>query len=149
MNNLSLYISILFLVFGLVFLTQALPMDYYSAYGPGPGMIPLWINGLLIVLSIFNIGYSLKADAIRFADVFHGKKEVLNVLTCLGALVLFLAIVSYTGFTVAGIIMLLILFARGYKWYWNLGLSVGITLAVFWVFNNAFQIALPVNVFGW
>lgn len=149
MKNLGVYVSLFFLVFGGIIFWQSLSMDYYSDYGPGPGLLPRWVSGIIIVLSIVNLVWSFKKDVILFSDVMPKGEGLINVLTCMGSLVLFMVIVPFTGFVAGGITTLFILFKRGYKWYSALGLSALVTLVIFWLFGMALGIPLPVNQYGW
>ncbi|RDU38126.1 hypothetical protein DRW41_00720 [Neobacillus piezotolerans] len=149
MKNIGLYVSLLFLIIGGIVLMQSLSLNYYSEFGPGPGLLPIWISGLMIVLSIINIFSSLKKDAIKLADVMPKGEGLKNVLLTVGTLLLFIITVPYIGFCIASFLMLFLLFLRGYKWYIGVGLSAGITLLVFWVFGSILNVPLPVNSFGW
>jgi putative tricarboxylic transport membrane protein len=148
-KNLGVYISVFFLLFGGIMLWQSLQLDYYSDYGPGPGLLPLWISSAIIVFSVLNLVLSLKKNIIRIADVIPKGEGLLNVLACIGAFLLFIIIVPYVGFLIGSTVMLFILFSRGFKWYWAIGLSVLIAGIIFWVFGILLQVPLPVNELGW
>ncbi|WP_053365774.1 tripartite tricarboxylate transporter TctB family protein [Bacillus sp. FJAT-27245] len=149
MKNIGLYVSLLFLTIGGIVLIQSLSLNYYSEFGPGPGLLPMWISGLMIILSIINIFSSLKKDAIKFADVMPKGEGLKNVLLTAGTLLLFIVTVPYIGFVLASFLMLFLLFLRGYKWYIGMGLAAGIALFVFWLFGSILSVPLPVNSFGW
>lgn len=149
MKNIGLYVSLLFLIIGGIVFKQSLSLEYYSEFGPGPGLLPIWISGLMMILSIVNIFSSLKKGAIKFSDVMPKGGSLINVLLSVGTIILFVIIVPYVGFCIASFIMLFILFLRGYKWYVGMGLSVGITVFLFWIFGLILNIPLPVNSFGW
>lgn len=149
LKNLGIYISLFFLFIGGIVFSQSLSMEYYSEYGPGPGLLPLWTGALIIVLSLFYFGITIKKDVILFSEVLPRGEGITNVLVSMGSLILFMIIVPYTGFLIGSIITLLILFKRGYKWNWALGLSVTVSLVTFGIFGLLLQIPLPVNEFGW
>lgn len=149
MKSIGLYVSLLFLIVGGIVFIQSLSLDYYSEFGPGPGLLPMWISGLMIILSIINIISSLKKDAIKLSDVMPKGEGLINVLLTAGSLLLFIIIVPFAGFCIASFLMLSIVFLRGYKWYIGMGLSAGITLLLFWVFGSILNVPLPVNSFGW
>lgn len=149
LKNLGVVMSIFFfLISGIVF-KQALSMEYYSEFGPGSALLPLWISGFMMILCVINIIMSLKKNIIHFSDVMPKGEGLVNVLTCVGSLALFMLIVPYAGFTISCLLMLFILFSRGYKWYWGLGLSTVVTGLLFWIFSSILSIPLPVNAFGW
>ncbi|WP_174350799.1 tripartite tricarboxylate transporter TctB family protein [Paenibacillus sp. JMULE4] len=74
---------------------------------------------------------------------------LINVLVCAGSFILFIIIAPLLGFLIGSTITLFLLFMRGYKWYWSLGLSASISFIVFWVFGILLQVPLPVNDLGW
>ncbi len=126
-------------------------MHYYSEFGPGPGLLPLWTSGFIIFLAIANIVKSVKLnkDSTSLAKIFPKGTGLVNLLACVVGLALYITIVKYIGFTISGILMLTILFSRGYKWYWALGLSILVTGILFWLFVLTLGVPLPLNSFGW
>ncbi|MEH7084929.1 tripartite tricarboxylate transporter TctB family protein [Neobacillus drentensis] len=149
MENLGIYLSLFFLLLGVVVFSQSFTMGYYSEYGPGPGLLPLWTGGLIIVLSLFYLWFSIKKEIILFSKAIPKGEGLINVITCMGSLILFMIIVPFTGFLIGSTITLLLLFKRGYKWPWAIGLSVTVSLVVFGLFDVLLQVPLPVNEFGW
>lgn len=148
MKNAGIWVGALIFLFAGVVFWQSLSYDYYGTHGPGPGLFPLWLSALLLVLSLLYILDSIRKNVILFRDILPKGKALGNVLTIFVALIVFLVIVPYTGYTVAGVLMLFILFVREYKWYWGLGISAIITLIVFFTFQSFLNVPLPVNSFG-
>lgn len=124
-------------------------MDYYSDYGPGPGLLPLWTGASSMVLSLIYLGVAIKKDILLLSEVLPKGEGARNVLTCMGSLIIFMVIVPFAGFLIGSAFTLFILFLRGYKWPWALGLSVSVALVIFGVFDVLLQVPLPVNEFGW
>lgn len=149
MKNLEVYISGFMILFGAVIFRLAYSMEYYGEYGPGPGLLPLWASGLIVALSAVNFVLALKKGGKSFAEVLPRGTGLLNVLSCVGAYVLFLLLSPVAGFTIASVLMLFILFSRGYNWRKGLLFSVVITGVLFFVFGSVLTVALPVNEFGW
>jgi len=149
LKNIEVYVSAFFILVGGVVCWQASSMEIYSEYGPGPGLLPLWVAGLMMILGIVNLVQSLKRNNTQFDDLIPKGAGLINLLACVGSFTLFMLIVEYVGFTVSSILMLLILFSRGYKWYWGLGMSIVVTGILFFVFGSILSIPLPVNQFGW
>lgn len=149
MKNLGVYISLFFLLIGGIILSESLSMEYYSDYGPGPGLLPLWTGGLIIVLSLIYLGITIKKDVILFSQALPKGEGLINVITCMGSLILFMIIVPFAGFLIGSSITLFILFLRGHKWPWALGLSISVAVIIFGVFGVLLQVPLPVNEFGW
>ncbi|GAB7386681.1 tripartite tricarboxylate transporter TctB family protein [Bacillaceae bacterium] len=147
--NAGVLAGILTLVFAVIILLESFSYDYQGPLGPGPGLFPRWLSGLLIVLSGFYIFDSVKKDVIKIIDILPKGKELRALLSILGALIVFILIVPYTGFIVAGTVFLFILLVREYKWYVGLGISAGVSAFLFWVFDTLLNVPLPVNAFGW
>ncbi|TVY07950.1 tripartite tricarboxylate transporter TctB family protein [Paenibacillus cremeus] len=149
MKNLGVYMAIFFLIYSGVMFWESLSMDYYSEYGPGPGLLPLWVSGLIFVLSVAYLVMSFKKEIILLTNVLPKGEGFINVVVCMGSLVLFMVLVPFTGFLIGSTVTLFILFWRGYKWYLSLGLSASIAFIIFWVFGVMLQVPLPVNELGW
>jgi len=141
-------VGFLILIFAGTLFFQALSYDYYSDYGPGPGLFPLWLSGLLIVLSIAYIIDCYKKNIIQLKDVLPKGEGLRKIILIMVSLVVFYILAPYTGYSVAGIIMLMILFIKEYKWYWGLGISVVVTFVLFYTFYSVLNVPLPVNSFG-
>lgn len=149
MRNAGVWSGSVILVFAMVIFYQALSMEYSTPLGPGPGFFPRWLGGLLIILALAYIWDSIKNEVISLAELLPRGKALENIAATLLGMVLFLAIVSYTGFVIAGTLLLLIMFWREYKWYTALGASLGISLLLLVVFQSILGVPLPVNDFGW
>jgi putative tricarboxylic transport membrane protein len=135
---------ILFIFAGTLF-WKSLSLKYYSDYGPGPGFFPAWMSGLLIVLSILYIIDSLRKNGIHIKDIFPKKEGLRKVLTIFISLIVFLVLVPFTGYTIAAVSMLCILFFREYKWYWGIGISLTVSFVLFFAFHYLLKVPLPVN----
>jgi hypothetical protein len=129
--------------------TSSFSYEYYSKYGPGPGLFPLWLSGTLMILTLVFMRQSLKNAVDPKTKFLPKRKELINVLEIVGSIILFIIIVPYTGYIVADILMLLILFIREFKWYSGLAISTLITLILYVVFQVMLQVQLPVSIFGW
>ena len=140
--------SFLLICAGLMFKVSA-GYGYYDKYGPGPGLFPMWISAGLMILSVFYILESIREHSISFESIFPSRREITYILTVFGSISLFIFIIEYTGYIIAGTIMLLLLFRRDYKWYWGLGLSVVTASCLYLVFQVFLKIPLPQGLFGW
>lgn len=147
--NIGVYVSIFFILFSSVIIGQSLSLDYYGEYGPGPGLLPLWSGGIIFILSIISLVGELRKRKGSLSDILPTGKARGDTIATLISLVMFLLIVEFTGFIIASILLLFILFLRGYKWCWALGLSTVTTLILYAIFGVILLIPLPVNIFGW
>jgi putative tricarboxylic transport membrane protein len=149
LKNFGVYVGLFFLIFGGVIFWQSISLDYYSEFGPGPGFLPAWTSGIIIILSLVYLFIALKKEIILVRDILPKGEGFINVLVSMVSLLLFIVIVPFVGFIISSIITLFLLFSRGYKWYWGLGMSTVVACIVFWVFGSLFGIPLPVNEYGW
>lgn len=149
MKNASTWVGIIILIFSVAIFGMSLSYEFYSKFGPGPGLLPRWISGLMILLSILFIIDSIKKGPITDGSIVPKGRELGSVLTIIGSLLLFILLASYAGYNIAGVIMMFLMLARNYKWYWSLGISAVSTIFFFIIFYKFLQIPLPLNAFGW
>jgi putative tricarboxylic transport membrane protein len=121
-----------------------------NRYAPGPGFIPRWVSGIMIILSIIALIESFKKDGITLDKVLpKNRTSRMNLYVCWVGLVLFLAFVKKLGFTISSIILLSALFSRGTKWSQALILGSIVSVFAFVIFKIVLQVQIPVNQFGW
>ncbi|WP_165842241.1 tripartite tricarboxylate transporter TctB family protein [Paenibacillus xerothermodurans] len=147
-QNAGLWAALVIFLFGAVFFWMSLSFDYYGETGPGPGLLPLWLSGILIILALVCAADSLR-NVVRFKDILPGAKGFINIIAIAGAFVLFLLTVNYVGFIASGTMFLLILLFREYKWHMALGISIFLSVLLYWVFGELLGVPLPVNAWGW
>lgn len=146
--NADAWAGLVVFIFAFIFLVQSLQFPYWSHSGPGAGFFALWLSGILLILALFYMYHSLRGTLVSQESMPRGA-GLKNILYILGALVVFILLVTFLGFTVTSSIFLFLLLYRAYKWHTNLAISVGVSLALFWFFHDLLRVALPVNVFGW
>ena len=149
MKNLGVYAGGFFLLIAGIILWQSTSMSFYSEYGPGPGMLPCVISISLIILSLLYLFVVSKKDVHLISKVLPKGTELKNVLLAIGACVLFIVAVPYTGFLVGSMVMLCMLLKRSYSWLWTIGISLVVTILVYLLFGVFLAVSLPVNIFGW
>jgi hypothetical protein len=121
-----------------------------NRYAPGPGFIPRWVSGIMIILSIIALIESFKKDGITLDKVLpKNRTSRMNLYVCWVGLVLFLAFVKKLGFTISSIILLSALFSRGTKWSQAIILGSIVSVFAFVIFKIVLQVQIPVNQFGW
>ena len=134
------------LITGLVFLFYSRSYPYVSEYGPGPGMFPIWLSGLLILLSGFYIFASLKGN--DSSDKMPGRKGMLNVLFLILCMAMFVFLLPVLGFNICASATLFALLSRAYRWFINLAISIGSSVSLYVIFSIALGVRLPVNALG-
>lgn len=144
----SLWAGLILLGIAFLFFMESLHYDYIGQFGPGPAMFPIWLSGILGILSLLYIVETLKIPVL-FHDILPEKEGRGSLYKIIGSLVLLISIISYTGFVIASTLFLFILLNGGYKWYMSLGIALCISICLFVLFVVFLQIPLPVNGFGW
>lgn len=126
-------------------------LKYWSnRYAPGPGFIPRWVSGIMIVLSIIALIGSFKKDGITLDKVLpKDRKSRINLYVCWLGLIFFLVFIKKLGFTITSIILLSALFSRGTKWSRAIILGTIVSVCAFVIFKIVLQVQIPVNQFGW
>lgn len=145
----NVWLGLAALVYGGLMFWYSLPMGYYTKMGPGPGFFPIWISGIIIVLSIIFIGMSLKEAGVLFGDIIPKGRDLVNNLSVLAAVIVFMLIVNIAGFITACTVLMFMILGLQYKWHLALGISIVTAVVLFATFQFVLDIPLPVNMFGW
>lgn len=149
MKKAGVWAGIITLVYAIIIFQQSLSLEYSTRLGPGPGFFPLWLSGILIVLTLCYIVDSIRHDVIKVSEILPGGKASQNIVSTVAGLILFPIVVSYLGFVISATMLQFIMFVRDFKWYTALGISVSISVMLLVVFQSLLGVSLPVNDFGW
>lgn len=147
--NAGTWTGIFLLLFSFVLLYQSFAFSYSDEYGPGPGFFPVWLSGSLLILSLLYIYESIRTHDSAQEPVMPRGEGLKKNLFVAFSLIMFVVLLNFAGFVLSGVIFLYILLYKAYRWYISAGISLGVTLFVFWLFSSIFGIPLPVNGFGW
>ncbi|WP_338448248.1 tripartite tricarboxylate transporter TctB family protein [Niallia oryzisoli] len=142
--NAGMWAGTVLLIFSTVFFILSFQFSYLSDAGPGPGFFPIWLSGLLILLSVIYISESYQKRN-ESEEKWPEKAELINILLLLIALFAFVLLFLLFGFFVACFAFLFVLFFKGYKWYTNLIMSAGITFILYFLFNDLLGVLLPIE----
>ncbi|MCM3653339.1 tripartite tricarboxylate transporter TctB family protein [Metabacillus litoralis] len=146
----EILVAVIIFLVAFIFLIQSLSLPYNSEIGPGPGFFPLWLSGILLIVSCIYIYQAIKKVKEKEEFQWFSDKQALKkILYILGTLILFVLLISFLGFLFTSTIFLFLLLVKEYKWYKSLMISIIVTLIVYWVFGTLLDVALPVSVFGW
>lgn len=144
----EVWVGIFLIVFSLVFFIQSFSLPYSGLEGIGAGFFPTWLSGILLILSVCYIYSALRREDSQSEPMPKGK-ALLNILFILLCMIGFIILVTFLGFVITSTLFLFVLLYRNYRWYMNIGISLGISLVIFFVFNSLLGVTLPVNGFGW
>lgn len=145
-NKVGLSGGVSVLAIGVVFFVYSLQYPYESELGPGSGMMPLWLSGLLIVLATAYIVSVLKG--VDSSEKWPERKSQLEMLFILGSMSLFVLLLPVIGFNLSCILFLFVFLRRSYSWNKSLAISAGASVFLFLLFTKGFATPLPVNMFG-
>jgi Tripartite tricarboxylate transporter TctB family. len=130
----------------IVFFVYSLMYPYTSELGPGAGFLPLWLSGVLFILSLAYLRVAFKGeDSTEPMPDRKGWKNIFFILFCMAA---FVALLPLLGFVVTGSIFLFVLLIGSYRWYVALPTAVGTSVFLFVLFSILLKVSLPVNTFG-
>jgi len=134
------------LVFGIVFFVYSLQFPYTSEIGPGPGLFPLWLSGMLILLGLLYLRNVLKGNDT--SEKMPDRKGLRKVLFTIGSMIVYVALLPHLGFTTASTAFLFVLLLKSYRWYVNLAISIGTSAFLYALFALFLGVQLPLNLLG-
>ena len=136
------------LLFALVIFFDSFNYAYLSDIGPGPGFFPIWLSGILIILSLIYIVVSFK-NGDPDTEPMPDKNGIKKILFIIISMILFALLLPYAGFIMSSTIFLFVLLYGGYKWYTNAAISAGVSILLFCLFDIVLEVQLPVSLLGW
>ena len=140
-----------FVLASLFYFLEGMSMWYWSSqYAPGPGFIPRWIGGIMVVLSIISFIQYFKREGATLDQILpKDKGSRINLLICVAGLIFYLFFVEILGFVVTGSVLMIALFSRGTSWKRAVPLGILVAVICFVIFRVLLQVQVPVNRFGW
>ena len=148
LKNAGVWVGGFLLIYSGVLFQQSLTLDYYNPIGPGPGFLPLWLSGVLFLVSLLYIWCSLRGEIVPVAELWPAAKARADIFLMLGGLCIFALLVQYIGFVTAASQLVFLMTVRKFKWYYALPASILVSILVLVAFQNALGVPLPVNEFG-
>ncbi len=149
--KLNTVVCAFFFGFALFYFFIAMGLKYWSgAYAPGPGFIPRWTSGAMVVLSAIALINSFKEKGPVLSEVLPKERSRrINLFVCWGALLFLLLFVQKLGFLVTASIALTAMLSRGTTWLKAALVGVSLSFICFYVFRVLLQMQIPINQFGW
>lgn len=145
-NKVGLSGGVFVLAVGLIFFGYSMQYPYESELGPGPGMLPLWLSGILIVLAVAYIVAVLKGK--DSAENWPERKAQREMFFIVGSMSLYVLLLPLLGFNLSSILFLFVFFRRNYSWYKSLAIASTASLSLFFLFTEGFATPMPVNMLG-
>ena len=88
------------LLFGGFVVYESLQIKYYgSDFGPGPGFFSFWLGVLVVLLSLYEIGRSLRRHESLPPGFFPGRAALPRIASLLGALVASVVLLERLGYS--------------------------------------------------
>jgi hypothetical protein len=117
-----------------------------SDTAPGPGFLPRWISGFLIVCAVIYTAKTLITPGnVKIVDNKKGLKKIANLFL---SVIIFAILLTTAGFTIACALMLFMLLRLELKWYTSLITAVITSVLLFVVFYYWLKLPFPINSFG-
>jgi putative tricarboxylic transport membrane protein len=140
--------SLAFLAFSICLLFKSRQMEYYATLGPGAGFFPLWLGGLLAVLSIiWLVQVSIGPKEPMEAGFIPSRQGIIRVLSVLAALALFAWVVETLGFQLTTLVFLgTLLIALGRQnMIVTAAVAIGGSFGVHYIFTKWLDVPLPAS----
>ena len=144
----QVWLGIIWLIGSIIFLNESLNYPYFSEGKPGSGFFPTWLCSIMIVFAIAQIYQSLKISSN--ISIMPTGQQLKSILTVLCAMIFFIILTPYFGFTMACTLFMGGLFRyNGYKLHYSFGAGLLCSVILFLLFHSFLGVAFPVNDFGW
>lgn len=145
-SNLGIWGGLSVLFFAIIFFVYSLEYPYSDELGPGPGFLPVWLSGLLIILSLIYIYEAYRGkDSAESMPAREAQKTMAFILMTMILYVVFLPLI---GFNLTSTMFLFALLYKAYNWYTSLAISIVTSTFLFLLFAKFLDVQLPVNALG-
>lgn len=153
MGTWDVLLGSIFAVVGALIFLHAISFPNLKGGYPGPGLFPQLL-GVLLVFA--GLGIAIQATAKRVLpralplSDFSRREKITAALIVL-AIVGYIVFVDTVGFIpITIVIMLGMMLRTGVSWGWSIVVSVGVTVAIYILFNRILHVPLPGGVLkGW
>jgi putative tricarboxylic transport membrane protein len=143
--------GIVVLLIGVVFLVYNLNYTLGQLANPGPGVFPLMVGGVWVVLAVWHLASVLRKHKAPAREALQESKTKgrTKALFMIAALVFYLLIVKWAGFYVTTFLFVVICskLAGAREWVRPLALSIGINLFCYLLFGMWLKLSFPKGIF--
>jgi hypothetical protein len=142
--------GIVVLLTGVVFLLYNMKYSLGQWANPGPGVFPLMVGGVWVVLAVWHLVSVLRKHKAPAGETLpesetKGRTKALYVI---GALVFYLLIVKWAGFYITTFLFVVVCsrLAGAREWVRPLALSIGINLFCYLLFGMWLKLSFPKGI---
>jgi hypothetical protein len=133
-----------FTAVGVYVLISSLSLGLWTSLGPGPGLFPFAMGGVLVAMSALWLVQELRRPSEKAEGIDRG-----TVIAVVVSLVVLASVMDLLGFQVSMFAFLLYhLKLRGRRtWVASLIIALAGSVGAFYAFNYGLNVALPVSAF--
>lgn len=142
--------GILVFLLGLVISVSSIPLfGRVVVKDVGPGMFPLIVGILLILLGLFEAFATIRRGSLTASPNAKNPIKIISQyfleFVLVGILVLYFIFINIFGFLVstAGFLMITSIIFGARKWWEIILVSVGASVGLFWIFDWLLSLTLP------
>jgi hypothetical protein len=130
---------------GVLWLSQALRLNYWGDFAPGGGFLPFWLCAILVALVVMYLVAS-RFTPSSVEPAAHPRRP----LAVGGGLVACIAVIEYLGFVVsiAAYIAFLTLAVERRPALQSAAVAIGAPVALFLIFKTWLRVPLPLGPWG-
>ena len=141
--------SIVVILIGVVFLVYNLNYPLGQWANPGPGVFPLMVGGVWVILAAWQLVYVLRKHEVPSKEILQENKGKTKALFMIAALVFYLLIVKGVGFFITTFLFVIICsrLAGAKEWGRPIALSIGVNLFCYLLFGTWLKLSLPRGIF--
>lgn len=114
----------------------------WGAEGPRSGFFPFYVGLIIVACSLINLFHAWKLDSEPLFAEWSQLKQVFFVVL---PTAIYVGVIGFTGIYLASVV-LIALFMKWlgrYSWLTTAGVSVGVPLAFYFMFEKWFLVPLP------
>jgi len=135
----------MFTAVGVYVLVSSVGLGLWTSLGPGPGLFPFAMGGVLVAMSALWLLQELRRPSERAEGIDRGV-----VISVVLSLVVLASVMDLLGFQLSMFLFLLYhLKLRGRRtWVSSLIIALAGSVGAFYAFNYGLNVALPVSAFA-
>lgn len=144
--------GLVFLAGSILVVIESRNLEYYTPLGPGPGFFPLWLSGILGLLSIIWLAQLSRQPSGPLEEGFiPSGVAALRVVSIVAALTLIGLLVDTVGFQVTAFVFLLFLLLVLGRQNPALTLIIAVvgSFGLYYLFTHYLDVTLPTSNLPW